>query len=228
MIEPGAKNCFIRILWLVILFGTLTVMFRAWDLPLRDLSQSEGLYAAVASEISPHKPLSIAHGVAIKNRFFLYPLTAALLDANLPLNLSDILRYLNFAFLAVTAVLLGAVAGTTRDYKAGLVAAAMFCANGFVFKNSMTASPLMMGVFFLFAAQSAWIYFGFTRGQWSWAWVISLFLLSFGFLTCGFKITVYFFLPMFFLHRPIKMVSKINKKGFVLGMMFLGDRKSVV
>lgn len=222
MIEPGAKNFFHRMTWLVILFGVLTFMFQVWNLPIRDLAQSEGFYAAVASEMDSARPMSIAHGVAIKNQYFLYPYVCAFLKSHLPFDLTVILRYTNFFFLGATALLLALGAGVTRDFKAGLIAPAMFCANLYIFFLSQTAGPQMMGLFFLFAAQSAWIYFGFVKGHWNISWVISLTLVSCGFLTSGVKIPVYFFLPLFFLHRPLKLSSKINNKGFVLGMIILG------
>ena len=222
MIEPGANNFFTRFLWLFILLGALFMMFQLQQLPLRDLSQDEGLFAAVASEMQISLPMSIAHGVGIKNRYFLYPLLSSIISENSALQLNAVLRYLNFFFIAVSAALIGIIAGLTRDFKAGVIGAAFFTANGFIFMHSQNASSLMMGSCLLFAAQTAWIYFGFTKGHWNIAWLISLILVSAGFLTEGIKIPVYFFLPLFFMHRPLKFGSKINKKGFAAGMIILG------
>ena len=222
MIEPGAKNLFTRISWLVLLLTALMLMFQIWNFNQRDLSQNEGFFAAIATEINPAAPMSIAHDVAIKNSYFLYPLTSAVIAKNSVWELSEVMRYINFFFMAATAFLLAITAGTTRDFKAGLIAAAMFCANPFIFLNTLNASPLMMSLFWLFAAQTTWIYFGFTRGRWNSAWIFSLLLLSFGFLSGGIKIVLLFFIPLFFLHRPLKLSSKVNKKGFIAGLVILG------
>lgn len=222
MIEPGAKNFFTRILWLVLLAGALTMMYQVWRLPARDLSQSEGLFAAIASEIVLDRPMSMAHGVAIKNQYFLYPWLCSLLDKYTDCGMISALRYVNFFFVICTALLLALAAGFTRDFKAGIIAAAMFCANGYVFMHTLSANPLMMSLFLLFAAHCCWIYFGFTRGRWNLAWITGLFLVGLGFLTGGIKIPIYFFLPLFFLHRPLKVAPKLNKKGFAAGMILLG------
>ena len=222
MIEPGAKNFFTRISWLIILLTALTLMFQVWTIAKRDLSQNEGFFAAIAAEINPSSPMAVAHGVAIKNSYFLYPLTSAVIAENTAWTLSGTMRYINFSFMAMTALLLAVAAGTTKDFKAGIIAAAMFCANPFIFNNTLNATPLMMSLFWLFAAQTAWIYFGFSKGRWNMAWLFSMLLLSLGFLTGGIKILILFFLPLFFLHRPLKFSSKINKKGFIAGLIILG------
>lgn len=221
MIEPGAKNFPLRLVWLILLLGVLVLMFQCWNLGIRDLSQDEGFYAAIVSEFDPEYPMSMAHGVGIKNNYFLYPWLCSVFFRGTDFQLPHILRYVNFAFMGLTALLIGLVAGFTRDCKAGLVGIGFFCTNLFVFMYSQYASPLQMGVFFLFAAQCAWIYFGFSRGRWNSAWLVSLFLLSCGFLTGGIKVVIYFFLPLLFLHRPLKFSSKISKKGFIAGMLFL-------
>lgn len=222
MIEPGAKNFFIRIFWLLLLAGALTVMYQVWNLHSRDLSQNEGFYTALAAEINPAQPMCTAHGVGIKNNHFLLPLITNLLSRYISLPLSSILRYVNFFFLTATALLLSFTAGFTRDFKAGIIAAGFFCANLFIFLLSMYAETFMIGLFCLFAAQCAWIYFGFSKGHWNLAWVCSLFFVSCGFLAAGVKIPLYFFLPLFFMHRPLKLTSRLNKKGFAVGMIIFG------
>lgn len=221
MIEPGAKNLFTRIFWIIILLGALAVMFQIWRVPVRDLSQDEGLFAAIASSMDHGRPLCTAHGVGIKNRYFLYPLLSSLLHNNFNIPISTALRYINFFFMAMTALLLGITAGLTRNFKAGLIAAAFFAANFFVYTSSINANPLMFGIFFLTMAQIAWIYFGFSKGKWNLAWISSFLFISLGFLGCGFKLIMYFFIPLFFMHRPLKFSSKANKKGFLFGIFLL-------
>ncbi|MBR2509255.1 MAG: hypothetical protein IKB71_05865 [Lentisphaeria bacterium] len=221
MIEPGAKNSFVRIVWLILFLGVLSVIFDFRNFHIRDLSQNEGLYAAVAAGINADHPMSIVHGVGIKNNYFLYPWLCSLFHRFTEFQLPYTMRYINFFFMAATALLIGLTAGFTRDFKAGMVGISFFCANLFVFMYSQYASPLMMSLFLLFSAQSAWVYFGFSKGKWNWAWISSLFLLSCGFLSGGIKIVIYFFLPLLFMHRPLKISSKINKKGFVLGVLFI-------
>lgn len=222
MIEPEAKKFFPRLIWLVILAAALTLMYQFWKLPVRDLSGNEGLFAAIASEINLSKPMSMAHGVAIKNQYFLYPWLCAAVQKYTALDMISVLRFVNLFFVCCTALLIAAAAGWTRNFKAGLIGCAMFCANGYVFMYTLTAGPLMMSLFFLFAAQMCWIYFGFTKSNWNWAWVSGLFLVSLGFLAGGIKVPFYFFLPLFFLHRPLKVVPKLSKKGFIFGMIILG------
>ena len=164
MIEPGAKNFFVRIFWLIILLAGLCMMFQLWNLTDRELSQNEGLFAALASEMNMQSPMCVAHGVGIKNRFFLYPLVCSVLHKNTSLPLSDVLRYVNIFFMAATAVLLAITSGFTRNFKAGVIGCAFFCANIFTLYSSLYAGSQMMSMFFLFAAQCAWIYFGFTKG----------------------------------------------------------------
>lgn len=222
MIEPEAKKLFPRMIWLVILGGALTLMYQFWELPVRDLLGNEGLFAALASEINLSKPMSMAHGVAIRNQYFLYPWLCAAVQKHTGADMISILRFVNLFFVVCTAILIAAAAGRTRNFKAGIVGASMFCANGYVFMHTLMAGPLMMSLFFLFAAQLCWIYFGFTKGRWNMAWLSGLFLVSLGFLAGGIKIPFYFFLPLLFLHRPLKLAPKLNKKGFIFGMIILG------
>lgn len=222
MIEPGAKNFFTRLLWLLFLLGALTLMYQIWKLTIRDLSAAEGLFAAFASETDISRPMSIAHGVAIKNQYFLYPWLCSAIQKYTAADMVSILRYVNLFFVVCTALLIAAAAGLTRDFKAGIVGAAMFCANGYVFMHTLHAGSLMMSLCFLFAAQICWIYFGFSKGHWNFAWISGLFMVSLGFLAGGIRIPIYFFLPLLFLHRPLKLSPKLNKKGFVFGMIILG------
>ena len=106
MIEPGAKNFFTRISWLVLLLTALMLMFQVWTIEKRDLSQNEGFFAAIAAEINPSSPMSVAHGVAIKNSYFLYPLTNAVIAKNTTLTLSTTMRYINFFYLDFFALFL--------------------------------------------------------------------------------------------------------------------------
>ena len=221
MIEPGAKNFFVRMIWLILFLGVLSVMFQFWNFSVRDLSQNEGLYAAIVRELNPDKPMSIVHGVGIRNNYFLYPWLCSVFYRITDFQLPHIMRYINLFFMAATALLIGLTAGFARDFKAGMIGCGFFAANLIVFMYSQYASPLMMSLFLLFSAQNAWIYFGYIKGKWNLGWIISLFLISCGFLAGGIKIVIYFFLPLLFLHRPLKFSSRINKRGFIIGLLLL-------
>ena len=99
MIEPEAKKFFPRLLWLIILAGALTLMYQFWKLPMRELAGDEGLFAAIASEIDTSNPMSMAHGVAIRNQYFLYPLLCAAVHKYTSFDMVSILRFVNLFFV---------------------------------------------------------------------------------------------------------------------------------
>ncbi len=211
-------------LWaaLLVLAGAFLLLYQPWNLGLRELFWDEGSYAVQAQEMGMAPPLASAHGVALPGAFPLYPLLTSILRQWFPLSMEMALRVLSVAAAAGIAVIVGFAAGSARNARAGVVAAAMYLSMNLIMEKALDGYPDFCAAFFLLAAQLAYFYFGMRHSAWSWAWISSALFLSAAFYTGGFWYIVYFVFPLIFLRRPLAVGTRWLKPGFAIGCALLG------
>lgn len=222
MIEHAPQKLRTKALWIIIILSAFALMYQPWNIHLLELQSNEGFYATNMLEIDLTQfPLTSAHGIGIKNSFFLYPYMCKIIYTLWDIPIENAMRLTTLFWLFATAVLAGLTAGFNKGFKAGVVAFCFFMGINFIFEKSLFGYPLAMGVFWVFLAHVLWLYFGFIKSNWNIAWIVSLSSLAIAFLAAGFLAIIVFFLPLLFTHRPLKLFNKLSKWGFWVGLIIL-------
>lgn len=209
--------------WLgfLILIAAFLALYQPWRLGDREFFRMEGMYAAQTSEMDLHLPMTVAHGVAIRNAFPLYPLLGALLQRTSGLPVEFSLRLLSVLMTAFGAAAVYATVRQSQCSSAAQAATAMFIASNIMVEKSMNAYPVSTVAFGVLAAQQLWFFFGVRRANWNAAWIAAFAVLSLAFLAGGFLAIVLFLLPLAFMRRPLTLWPKLNKPGLAAGLALL-------
>ncbi len=222
MIEKAPQNFFSKTFCVLLVVIAFAFMYQPWGISNIDLRGDEGFYALNMNEADfSSYPVTTAFGVKVRNGYFLYPYLCRVVQDAFNCSIETALRGVSLFWALAIAVTAGITATIMRTFKAGLVAFSVFMGAHFVFEKSCFANSMTMAVFFVFLAQIMWVYFGFVKTKWNTAWIISLSLLSIAFLCNGFVSIIYFALPLLFMHRPLKVIPKLSKKGFLVGLALL-------
>ena len=222
MIEKSPQNFFGRITCILLVIIAFTLMYQPWKLSLREFQGNEGFFVSNTQEVDfDSYPVTTAHNVKVLNGYFLYPYLSRILHDKLDLDWAESTRYTALFWAFAIALSAGITVWGLRSFKAGLMSFSFFLGVNFVFEKSVLANPTFMAVFFVFLAHIMWLYFGFVKTKWNTAWLTSLFLLTIAFLCNGFISIIYFAVPLIFMHRPLRVFSKLSKVGFFIGGLFL-------
>lgn len=207
---------------LLLLLAVAALIHLPWVFSGRELFRQEGLYAVEATEYNIADGVVTAHGVALKNGFPLYPAVCHYAEKWIPLPLETTMRLISIAMFLLTAtgVFFGAKSG--RNAHAGIVAAAIYLTSFVTMEKAWEGNPVTISAFFLLLAQLFFFYYGIRRSDWNKAWISAGILMGLGFLSGGFRLLLFFVLPMFFFRRPLSMKSKFHHPGFVFGIILFG------
>ncbi len=195
-------------------------IFSLFQLGTWELRGREGRYAAIALEITPTHPNTIAHGEQIPYSHPLFPLLVRWLrKLGLPIELA--LRLVSVASVAMLAILAWEVGRRALSEQAGVVAAAMMFSSVIVVEKGMDGFPDFVVMLFLVSAWLSWFTFGVARGSWNKAWVVSFAFCALAFHGGGWRAVVLFVFPLLFMRRPMTIWPKLRKPGFAIGVVIL-------
>jgi len=201
------------------LAAAFAVFYGVWLFVGPELVRSEVLGAAAAAELSLKNPLLVTiHGWATPECMPLMPLTARLLCSFTGVPMESALRGLSIVMLGAGAVMVYMAAGSRHSVGAGVVAAAMYSSCFLALGTAIEGTPATANAFFLGAAQLVFFLYGIRRSDWNRAWIYSALLVTFGFLSGGFIVPVFFIFPMFFFRRPLSVSSKFRRPGFAVAI----------
>ncbi len=206
---------------LFLLLAIAAMIHLPWVFSGRELFRQEGLYAVEATEYDLAKGVVTAHGIALTNGFPLYPVVVHYAAKWVPLPLETTMRLISIAMLFSTAAVVFFGAKSGRNAHAGCVAAAMYLTCLITMEKAWEGNPATLNAFFLLLSQLLFFHYGIRRSNWNMAWISAGILMGLGFLSGGFRLLLFFILPMFFFRRPLSMKDKYHHPGFVFGILLL-------
>ena len=214
-------------LWLgaIIICATAVVIYQPciylpWRECSHELLKSESLYAVIAQECSFSTPVPTAHHVQQLSEGILFPAMTSLLHRCTNIAMETSLRTVATIMLLLTAALAG-ISASTRNTRAGLVAAAITISSVIAIDKAAEGYPTTTNAFLLLAAQLTFFHFGIRKANWNLAWLFSASLILLAFFSGGFRMLIYFVFPMFFFRRPLSVKSKFRKPGFIIAVVLL-------
>ncbi len=197
------------------------VIFPVWHLGERDLYWAEGEYAAAAREISGFPPVVATHGELSPDIYPLFPLLAAGLHAASGWKIEFCLRLLSLLSLLGLGVVAWESCRRTMGLQAAAVGSSMMIATILVGEKAIDGYPHMLALLLIVGAWLSWFTFGQSRGDWDMAWASSGLLCGLAFYCNGWETLFFFALPLFFMRRPLSIWSKLNRRGFYIGVGFV-------
>jgi len=205
----------------LILFFSFVLIYGLWMTPARELFRQEGLYAAAAVEGQPGLNMPV-HGVEDPRVFPLLPLLAGAVCRSGILPMESILRLISLFFLGAGALIVYSAAAARRSTVAGSCAAAMYISTVLTIDKGVNGDPVIIGAFFLLAAQMIFFRLGVRNSKWNTAWILTALFLTAGYLACGITVPLFFIVSCFFFRRPLSVKSKLKLPGFYCGAVLLG------
>ena len=205
-----------------VLLLALVPLLYGLRLGTRELGSNEALQAVICSELHHHwQPLiTTVQGEQIPS-FPLYPCLAGIASGfreptewttRLPAVLSTVLL----------AGLAAAVAAEAGGSLAGVVAAAVVLTSLISFREGTRADSDMLFALLLNAAWFAWFRLGRGARRWVAAWFWSLFFVFLACFNVGARALACFYLPFFFLRRPMRAWRRMLIPAHLVGLVLLG------
>lgn len=94
---------------------------------------------------------------------------------------------------------------------------ATFLAGG----KAVEGNPVILTSLLIYSGWILWFFLGVGKDAWNRAWLLAFFAASAAFYNGGWYALGFFFLPMFFLKRPLRFGSKLRYPGFFAGIVLL-------
>lgn len=201
--------------WLLVF--SFLIFFMPWNVSERELSWTEGYFAAQAREMAwGPLPLVVVHGEAIPNAFPLFPmLCAGCLKTGLSPEAA--LRLLSLLGLAGVALLVFAVGRKFGGLQVAAPACAMLIGSVLVVDKTLDGYPNWLFILTLLGGHLTWFYYGAIRGDWNRAWLLGWLFCALGFYLNGVMSPIFFIVPLVFMRRPLSIFRRLKCPGFALG-----------
>ena len=196
-------------------------LFLALYLPvlgLRELRPSEALVGTVAGEMRTGGSLlaTTAHGEHVDS----FPLCPWLVTASSPFGRPNAWTTRLPSALAMLGLagLCGYVAARAGGHLAGAVAAGMVLSSAVSFAEGTRAGSNAVFALLMSASWFSWYRLGRVGRNWSMAWGVSLAFVLVAVFGVGLKAFVYFYFPLFFLRRPLRLLPRGRVPGHALAL----------
>lgn len=109
--------------------------------------------------------------------------------------------------------------------RAGLQAAAsgscLIFATVLAGEKAIEGNPVILTSLLIYGGWLLWFYLGVGKDSWNTAWLLAFLAASLAFYNGGLYALCFFFFPMMFLKRPLKIWTKLSCPGFFIGIFFL-------
>ena len=211
LISDGSKE-YAPSKWGIILYTLfLFLLMHVWQPFVEPLSSTESLHALTAVDILSGRGagrLIAADGNLID--FPLYSLSLAIVGSFTHLTDFSCRLPQLFAILVMT-LMSGYVTARSAGHRAGLTAASVVLVSfGLGFFNP--TGNTLLGAMLL---STAWFLWYRSSRVWNWNWIIvwvtALLPISCAVMAIGFKAIIFFYLPLVFLHRPLKARKRLSQ-----------------
>lgn len=194
--QPGRREWYL--LLLLFLCGYLI------NLGVAELRTDEALLAGISAEmnVSDNPICTMVQGQQV-DAFPLYPWLVSLCSgfrhaSELTTRLPAVLAVLAMACLC------GGAAARVGGTISGAVAATMVMTTVVSYREGVRAGSDTVFAFLISAAWLAWYRLGRDEKRWVAAWFVSLLFVLAGVFVAGFRALAFFYLPLFFLRRPLR------------------------
>lgn len=105
--------------------------------------------------------------------------------------------------------------------QAAAVGAGLIFATVLAGEKALEGNPVILSALLVFAGWLLWFREGVRMDSWNRAWLWTFIFASLAFYNGGWFILSFFFIPMFFLKRPLKIWTKLHYPGFWCGLFLL-------
>lgn len=105
--------------------------------------------------------------------------------------------------------------------QAAAVGAGLIFATVLAGEKALEGNPVILSSLLVFAGWLLWFREGVRLESWNRAWLWAFVFASLAFYNGGWFILIFFFIPMFFLKRPLKIWTKLHYPGFWCGLFLL-------
>lgn len=209
--------------WMTILLiaSAFLLAYPLWNLGGRELFWNEGEYAVAASEMWVFPPFVTLHGQGSAELQPLFPLFARLLHST-GLSMEFSLRFLSVFPLAALTFLTGLICWRASGRQAGAAAAVAMATSLLVAEKGVEGYPHLLGALVLYGGWILWLYVGMVWSTWNFAWVFVGLFSGLAFYVGGFKMLMYFLIPLALQRRPATIWSKMKQPDFYLAILILG------
>lgn len=203
--------------WWLLILGAFLALYLPF-LGLRELQTQEAFQALVAQEMSAHGGLlqPTVQGVPVAV-FPLYPWLVCLASRfSVPNEWATRLP----AALAVLllAALSGRMAARAGGHLAGAVAAAVVLTSVMLLDAGRQAQTHLVAAALIVAAWFSWYRLGRVYKRWGAAWAVGVGFATLAFLGIGLVAFVYFYFPLVFLRRPLRIWRRFLVPGHLLAL----------
>ena len=201
----------------LLIFLTLTIP-NSW---LPELESSEAIYALIAKDIQEsgdHFNTRLQG-----NPITIPPLTSWLLSAFfkvLPINEFTI-RLLGILSLGVLAILCGFVSYRAAGPRGAAATVAATMSSYIALSQAVFDNKDMLFCLLINASWFVWYILGREQRHWLYAWFFAHLLVFLAVLTTGFKAVFFFYFPLLFLRRPLKIWLRLRQADHILSAVFL-------
>ncbi|MDD3154444.1 MAG: hypothetical protein PHS41_06215, partial [Victivallaceae bacterium] len=218
--KRGLKTSLVLLAGVLLLAGFCAI-HEFWRYGELEMGASEGMVVAQALEMQGNPPVCVAHHAVIYDSYPLFPLMLSWLgklgDFPMPL----LARLLALAALLGSTVIVYFSSGGWKNPTGALVAAGLFVSTSLMVEKSAFGDGYTLFCFWILAAQVVFFQLGVHAGRWSPAWAASSVFVGLAFYTGGFAAFWYFFLPLCFMRRPMKIWPRLKTPGFVIAVGIL-------
>lgn len=204
----------------LLLCGFFILMYPFWDLGLRDLTRSEGFFAAVVSGIHSFPPDGRIHGELVPYVYPLYPLLVKALTS-LGISMELALRLVSVVSMGGLALMTGIIGTRTAGLHGGAAASCVIFSTALACGESIEGTPKILTALLILAGYQCYFNGNQGKGSWSVSWIFLGLFAGLAFYCEGFKALLYLLVPMLFLSRPFTPYRRMNHGGFVLGILLL-------
>ena len=106
-------------------------------------------------------------------------------------------------------------------FQAGAVGSSLIFATVLAGGKAVEGDPIILTSLLIYGGWLLWFRMGAGRDSWNAAWILAFLAASAAFYNGGWYALCFFFLPMLFLKRPLKIFTKLNCPGFYAGLFLL-------
>ena len=198
--------------WAIIIYTLLLFsLMHVWQPFVEPLSSNESLHALTAVDILAGRGagrLIGADGNLID--FPLHSLALAVIGSITQLT-DFTCRIPQLIAILVMTLMSGYVTARAAGHRAGLTAASVMLVSFGVGFFDPTANTILAATF-MFTAWTVWYRASrIWNWQWTLTWMVSLLPVAGAVLAIGFKAIIFFYLPLIFLHRPLKARKRLTQ-----------------
>ncbi len=205
--------------WLAVLFVVLLVP-HCW---LPELTHNEARYAVIAQEMASH--YNFLSPTLFGQKVFVFPLCSwilALASFLVPLSELTIRLLLGLVPTALLALTCGWISYRLAGAHAGAVSAAAVMSIGVVaFQRGALGEENMIFALLINGAWLLWYRLGRVRKRWFLAWLLAHLLVCLAILAGGMKAVFFFYFPLLWLRRPLKIRRRIAQADHWLSLLLM-------